>query len=309
MPTELMIPGEERPVVLASPMNPGAELVQKQAEQLLERCQLVSKRQFALAAMNEVNKLPRDTEPRSILTAVFNSAALGLIPGQPLGHAYFVPMKIDKGKTSERRVCQLWTGYKGWVHLSYETGFLADLHTAVVLEGEECEWWNDETGPRLKHVLPMTRSPMWAKVQAAYCIWHARTGGRGIEVVSRDELQKLKRRGNVWDTDPVAMCRKATIPRAAKTWKTIGRLAQAIQLDEEAEGDRLQSELEPVGPSPTRRPGLAAFGGTPQAAHAAAACDSEPPASSEPSDAGGSPGDVQPSENTFPDPDGFELEI
>ena len=59
-------------------------------------------------------------------------------------------------------------------------------------------------------------------------------------MVTRKELETLYRRGNVWHSDPIAMCKKTAIRRASKNWKTTGRMANAVYLDEVADRDEPQ---------------------------------------------------------------------
>jgi recombination protein RecT len=208
-----------------------------------------------MALAVEANKLPRDIDIKSVAVAGFNAAITGAILGPGYGHAFLVPFWNTK---REIRECQLIWGYKGLVDLAYETGFLAALHTELVLEGEKTSRWVDEEGQHIRHELPamiVARDLGWERVRAAYCIWRATTGQGGVQIVEREELAKLKRRGNVWDSHPLPMCRKTAVIRAAKHWKLTGRLGMAVSLEDHAEAGKPQPPLEPMPeeaePSPT----------------------------------------------------------
>jgi recombination protein RecT len=202
-----------------------------------------------MALAVEANKLPATINLRSVAVAGFNAAITGVILGPGYGHAFLIPFKDQ---------CQLVWGYKGLIDLAYETGFLAAIHTEVVLEGEKATRWVDEEGQHIRHELPamtVARDLVWQRVRAAYCVWRATTGQGGVQIVEREELSKLKRRGNVWDTHPLPQSRKTAVIRAAKNWKLTGRLGMAVSLEDHAEAGKPQPPLEPMPqeaePSPT----------------------------------------------------------
>jgi len=154
-------------------------------------------RQLLMAIVAEANKqsLAKCT-PVSIVKTAFNCAVLGLVPGEFMGMAHFVPFKNTKNNCTD---CVLVVGYKGWLELAYDGDFLRDVHAEVVLKGEDFERWNDEAGPHIRHKLDLERDDglVWENVEAAYCVWHSRGGGSGLEIVGRKALQALKRRGQV----------------------------------------------------------------------------------------------------------------
>lgn len=230
--------------------NEGAKRLRSRVDQLAQLVPpgTVNPEQFAVAAIIEANRL-NDVDHNSLSIAALNCAVVGLIPG-PLGHAHFIPFKDRK---TGRLLCQLVVGYRGFLELGYGSGFLADVTCEVVLKGEEYEHYNDETGVRMRHPVPLERELTWNNVRAAYCIWHGTAGGRGFEVVGRDELEKLHRKGNVWNTAPIAMCKKTPIRRAASRWKQTQRLAEAAYLDELAERGEAQPNLRPE-PEPEAPP-------------------------------------------------------
>ena len=212
----------------------------------------VAAARIVIAVTTEANRLPADVEPNSVVTAAFNCAVTGLLPGPFLGHAHFIPFKENRAGI---RRCQLIIGYKGYLHLAYGTGFLKDARPEVVLRDEEFERWNDSAGAQLRHKLRIDRDEQWSNVIGAYCAWKSTTGGGDIAMVTRKELETLYRRGNVWHSDPIAMCKKTAIRRASKNWKTTGRMANAVYLDEMADRDEPQpclvDHLEEEEPTPS----------------------------------------------------------
>ena len=201
----------------------------------------------------EVNALPVDTAPPTVVATAFNCAIVGLIPGKALMHAHFVTFK--KNNVPQ---CQLMIGYRGFLELAYGCKFLKDVQCEVVLTDETYRRWNDSNGARIEHELPIDRKVEYAAVQAAYCIWHGVAGGTGISVISRRELDKVKTKaekkyGSVWGTDPIAMALKTPIRRAASRWKMTDRMGLAVTLDGLAEvGEPQPSQVpddEPARPS------------------------------------------------------------
>ena len=67
----------------------------------------------------------------SIFAAVYQIAALGLIPGDSRGLAYLIPY----GKT-----CQLIVGYRGLIQLAVGSGGAVSIRAGVVAKGDEFEW-------------------------------------------------------------------------------------------------------------------------------------------------------------------------
>lgn len=205
--------------------------------------------QFITAVAAEVNGLPKDTDPRSVVRSVFNLATLGLVPGQQRGHAHLLTFLLNRGKPSQVRMCQLVIGYRGFTDLAWGTGFLAELLCEVVLNGEEFSRWNDGRGADYHHNIPLGRQLKWGNVAASYCYYKPKTtpkDGKGnIVIVESEELGKLKRKqGNVWDSNPIPMAQKTGLIRASKLWKITGKMANAVWLSEADD----RGEAQPVLP-------------------------------------------------------------
>lgn len=220
------------------------------AENRIQRLPIPAKldaRQFTICAITEANKLPPDTDPKSIVIAVFNAACMGSLLGPHPGHAYLVAYR--NGKTGTRD-CQLIMGYKGLLDLAYGANFLESVYTDVVLRSEEFRTYVKD-GPHIEHELTIDRDLVWDKVLAAYCIWKPKGGTPIHEVVGRKDLEALyrkatKRSSSPWQTNPIAMCRKTAIRRAAKNWKQTRELDWAIGLDEQADRGERQQLVDPA---------------------------------------------------------------
>jgi phage RecT family recombinase len=256
----ITIAGEKLP--LPAPRSKGAEELFQRLERLPQWLPRgVVPAQFVMAVTAEANRVPRDVDAGSIVAAAFNCAVVGLLPGPQLGHAHFVPFKQKGGA----RVCQLIIGYKGYLHLAYGCGFLKAVQPEVVLRGEEFERWNIASGAQLLHKMAIDRELVWSNVIGSYCIWQSTTGGGDVSVVGRKELEMLKRRGNVWNDNPIAMSKKTAILRARKEWKVTGQMADATYLDDLAERGEPQPLLRGDEPEDEPTPSLTEFDAKPQA--------------------------------------------
>lgn len=186
-----------------------------------------------------------DGDPGSAVKSAYNAAMLGFIPGAAYGHCYFIPHKQRDRQAAP--LVQLIIGYRGFLELAYDSGFLLDIHADVVLQGEEFKFWKSAAGPQIEHIVPLERSLLYDNVVGAYCIYHSKSGGAGIVVVSRSELNKVNTKRNVWASEPIAMCRKTPIRRAAKEWRQTRRLALASELE-----DAIESESPQRNPIPNQ---------------------------------------------------------
>lgn len=215
---------------------------------------------FAMAVANEMNKVTQPCDEMSVINAACNCAALGLIPGGALAHAHFVAKK--KNRNDRVADCQLWVGYRGYIHLAYQTGFLRDIYADVVYEGEPVETWTDDDGRHIKHdtIGRLDGDHDGKRIRCAYTVWSAVKGGRGVEIVPGKEIYDLQRKqGNVWNSNLAAMACKTPIRRAWRFWQVSGsngeRLAYAAHIDEQAErGERQDARYLPDGIEPERKP-------------------------------------------------------
>jgi phage RecT family recombinase len=186
-----------------------------------------------------------DVDVNSIKIAIFNAATLGLMLGPTMGHGYLVPFLINKGKPQQRRIVQLIVGYKGYIELAFKSDWLAGLTTELVLKEDKFRRWNSIGGTQIEHELALGRKEVWPNVLAAYCMYRTKAGYTNIVIVQRDELQRLKsRQKNVWDSDPIPMCLKTPVRRAAKLWQLTRELGGATCMDNCVEAGIEQPALE-----------------------------------------------------------------
>ncbi len=147
----------------------------------------------------------------SILDSLVSTAAMDLSLDKAFGEAYLVPFAS---------VCTLMVGYRGFIKLLVNTGFVTHVESVLVYEGEKFEYWRDEKGPHWKHVPDVTLQGQASKVKAAYAVGYTKDGVPIFEVMNIAELEKVRavskaKNGpyTAWTTE---MYRKAPIRRLQK---------------------------------------------------------------------------------------------
>ncbi len=153
-----------------------------------------------------------DCDLGSLYAAVYQIAALGLLPGGPLGLAYLIPYN--------KRV-QLIVGYRGMVQLAVGGGAVTSIRANVVARGDDFAWREGLT-PALDHT-PTSSAPAAADITHAYAIAELPGGGRAWVVLTRDDLEARRKsgasgkgRGSPWDTHYHEMAKKSAIRALCK---------------------------------------------------------------------------------------------
>lgn len=164
---------------------------------------------FALTALNRAPALLK-CEQRSLLACIVQSAQLGLDPSGITGEAYLVPY----GNTATFII-----GWRGFLKLARRSGKVTEAAAHVVYEGDafEFEYGLDS---RLVH-RPTAKDRGDDKITHAYAYAKLDGGGRVFEVLTRDELEKVRSssrasRNGPWVTHFPEMCRKSAFRRLAK---------------------------------------------------------------------------------------------
>lgn len=170
---------------------------------------------FFKIALNCISKTPRlqQCSPHSLFQAITTAAELGLDPGGALGDAYLVPYKKDGGYQA-----QLIVGYRGFIRLARQSGELASIEAHIVHEHDRfrVQYGLD---PKLEHEPTLTRAP--GKPLLAYCLAKFKDGGSHFEVMTVDEIEKIRARSRSkddgpWTQDWSEMAKKTVVRRTAK---------------------------------------------------------------------------------------------
>lgn len=202
-------------------------------------------------ALTEVRRNPKLAEcsQASLLAAVFQCAQLGLEPGGSLGHAWLVPFG---------REVQFQIGYRGMIDLARRSGQIHSIEAHAVYEGDhfDCVLGLESD---LKH-LPDWSNPNRCdagKLTFVYAVARLKDGGTQFEVMSRAEVEAVRKRSRSgssgpWQTDFAAMALKTVVRRLFK-WLPISiEMSRAVGLDEAAEiGIKQETDLDAYLEVPT----------------------------------------------------------
>lgn len=200
--------------------------------------------QLALSAYNQTPELAK-CSTASVLGCLMKCTALGMEPSavDGLGRAYILPFYNKKTGGTEATFI---LGYKGMIDLARRSGQLTDTSARVVHEGDdfEYEYGLDE---KLRHI-PSTKPIEGRQLTHVYMVAHFKDGGHYIDVMTRDEVEAVRKRSKAanfgpWKTDYEAMAMKSVIRRAFKFMPVSVEAAGAVNADEtvqtvnEGEGD------------------------------------------------------------------------
>lgn len=181
---------------------------------------------FARIVMTTLRNNPglAKCDPRSLMSACMLSAQLGLEPGTPLGHAYFVPFK---------REITFVIGYRGLIDLARRSGEVESIEAREVRKNDLFEF---EFGlePKLKHVPASGErgEPVYYWGLAKF-----KDGGHFFEVLSKEDVDTYRQRSNAkdngpWVTDYSAMAKKTVVRRMAPYLPLSAEAARAVASDE-----------------------------------------------------------------------------
>lgn len=191
----------------------------------------------------EVRKVPKllECDPKSLFGAVIQASQLGLEPGGALGHAYLVPFKNTKAKTTD---VQLIIGYRGMIDLARRSGQITSLEAREVYEGDEFSY---QYGLRsdLQHK-PCEYSER-GETTHFYAVAHMVGGGVQWEVMGRESVEKVRDESEAykaskkfnfstpWDKHFVEMAKKTVIRKLFKYLPVSIEVQRAVGIDESAD--------------------------------------------------------------------------
>ena len=169
----------------------------------------------------------------SFLGAVMTAASLGLEFGA-LQEVYLVPFK-DHGVQET----QLIIGYRGYIKLLYRSGLVRDVAVRPVYEGDQWDYWYDETGDHMIH-RPVARSKDRGDIATYYSRVILTNGGMHLHVMTPEDIEERARRSatrdskrSPWKTDHLPMALK-TVLRAQVPWLPLStEVAEQLSNDEQ----------------------------------------------------------------------------
>jgi recombination protein RecT len=184
--------------------------------------------------------------PQSFVLAVVQASQLGLEAGSPLGEAYLVPYKQE---------CTLIVGYRGLIALARRSGEIESIEAHVVhakdafrvsfgLDAvlEHSPWMPMPTDEDLRD----ENHDAWQEkarpgpMVAVYAVARLKGGARQAEVMSRAEVDAIRRRSRAsgagpWVTDYEEMAKKTVVRRLAKYLPMSIEMANALDADDRQE--------------------------------------------------------------------------
>lgn len=207
---------------------------------------------IALTALTRTPKLA-DCTQESLMRCLLDLSAFGLEPDGRRAH--LIPYKDQ---------CTLVIDWKGLAELAMRSGIIAKLHADIVCEGDEFEF---NLGEVTKHKVDF-RKPR-GEMYAAYALAQTKTGEVFACVLSKDEVEAVRKRSRAgtsgpWVSDYNEMAKKTAFRRLSKWLPLSAEFRDAQERDEEP----MEREVTPAVVPPVKalfeaQPKLAESGGTP----------------------------------------------
>ncbi len=186
---------------------------------------------LARVALTAISSNPRLLEctRESLALALIEAGQLGLEPNGVMGQAYLVPYFNGKTKKYE---AQFQVGYRGLIDLARRSGEVAKIEARVVREGDHFEYEYGLT-PKLVHRPDPSGN---GEITHVYAIAWLRDADPIFEVMTRDQVEAIRRRSKAadsgpWVTDYEAMARKTVVKRLCKYLPLSPEAEAAIEAD------------------------------------------------------------------------------
>lgn len=200
----------------------------------------------ALTALTRTPKLA-ECDEASFFQCLLSLSQWGLEPDGRRAH--LIPFENRRRGVVE---CQLIIDYKGYVELAYRSGVVKNIHADVVRDGDIFDY---NMGRVERHVpwflrRDTARPKQSGDVFAVYCMAELVGGTVKTEVLSRDDVEGIRRRsksgGNgPWVTDWNEMAKKTAFRRLSKWLPLSADILDAM----DADADRIET-APPAEPGP-----------------------------------------------------------
>lgn len=204
-------------------------------EQIAVACgDAIDPKHFLRVALTSVNKNTKlaDCTKESVLQCCLDAASFGVETNGRDAHL------IPYGK-----VCTLIIDYKGYVRLVMNTGLVSNIHADVVCENDEFEY---NLGEVKTHRIDY-RKPR-GEMYAVYCIATMKDGSKKAEVLSKEEVDKIRVRSRSggsgpWVTDYWQMSRKTAFRRLQKWLPLSPEIQEKLDKDMRAEFAEIAEQM------------------------------------------------------------------
>lgn len=186
---------------------------------------------LVLNACVKNNKL-FDCDISSMMLAISKAAALGVEVDDTLGHAYLVPY-FNKNMGCHN--AQLLLGWRGMTNMLHRAVPGATARAQVVYEGDQFSY-NYGYPKSLDH-RPTFENETDEKITHAYAVYELPGGGWDFEVLSRNAIERIRRRSKSanngpWVSDYAEMAKKTAIRRLMKRAPLAPEFTRAVVEDE-----------------------------------------------------------------------------
>ena len=178
---------------------------------------------FIRVALTALIKTPKlsDCTQQSVIRCLLDCASLGIEPDGRRAH--LIPYKQD---------CTLIIDYKGMVELVRRSGEVTKIHASAVCENDVFE---HNLGVVTKHVIDW-KNPR-GKAYAYYAIAELKGGAVQCEVMTKDEVDAIRRRSRAgqagpWVSDYDEMAKKTAFRRLCKWLPLSAELRKAEEIDD-----------------------------------------------------------------------------
>lgn len=189
--------------------------------------------QLAISAYNQTPGLS-ECSAVSVLSCIMKCASLGMEPSavDGLGRAYILPFYNKKTQCKEATFI---LGYRGMIDLARRSGQIRDISARAVYEGDTFEY---EYGLEEKLVhIPGDGDHSPQTLTHVYLVAHFMDGGHYIDVMSKSEIERVRKRSKSsetgpWASDYEAMACKSVVRRGFK-YLPVSVEAQAAEASDE----------------------------------------------------------------------------
>ncbi len=123
-----------------------------------------------------------ECDPKSIVLALAQSAAIGIFPNTPANRAYLIPYKTE---------CQLQIGYPGLIELAMRTGLVANVKGVAVYKNDVFDMY-EGSDPKIVHKPALFNRGGDADIIGAYGLVKFRNGESQFRWLDRDALEKRR---------------------------------------------------------------------------------------------------------------------
>lgn len=174
----------------------------------------------ALTALTKTPKL-MECSKATVMSCLLDCASMGLEPDGRRAH--LIPFG---GK------CTLIIDYKGLAELAMRSGLVSHIHADLVCDNDI---WDENLGRVLTHKI--NRRQPRGEIYAAYSHVVMKDGTESFEIMSKDEIDKIRNRsrakdGGPWVTDYGEMAKKTVFRRHAKWLPLSPEFRDALDKDD-----------------------------------------------------------------------------